>query len=151
MSRRFARETETALAELMSRDLSQLDIGQIIAEHCMIGALGITAYGTKILIGLAEEAAGNASAVKALLGDLAARGLCAEGGLLAVVDGSKALTAGLNAVFGDQVLIQRCPNCTSGATFSIICQSPCGREWAGSWLASSLIPIQIAAREPPMT
>src|SRR6476620_9931153 len=56
ISRRFVRQTETALAELMSRDLSGLDIkvlmvdGEHMAERCVVVALAITADGAKNLI-----------------------------------------------------------------------------------------------------
>ena len=49
ISRRFIRQTETALAELMSRDLSELDIkvlmldGEHLAERCVVVALAIAA------------------------------------------------------------------------------------------------------------
>ena len=58
ISRRFVRQTETALAELMSRDLSGLDIkvlmvdGEHMAERCVVVALAITADGTKKPVGL---------------------------------------------------------------------------------------------------
>ncbi len=114
VSRRFVRETETALDELLEADLSKLDItvlmidGVWIAEHCMVAALGIGADGTKTPLGLWEGATENKAVVTALLTDLVDRGLSAEHGLLAVVDGGKALSAGLKAVFGTNVKIQRC-------------------------------------------
>ena len=114
VSRRFVKATETALDELMSRDLTGLNIkvvmidGQHIADHCMIVALGIGADGTKTPLGLREGSTENATVVKALLADLVERGLSADGGLLAVIDGGKALAAGLKAVFGRNVAIQRC-------------------------------------------
>lgn len=43
-----------------------------------------------------------------LLADLVARGLDASGGLLVVIDGAKALAAGVRKVFGEHALIQRC-------------------------------------------
>ena len=58
ISRRFVRQTETALAELMARDLSELDIkvlmldGEYMAERCVVVALAITADGTKVPVGL---------------------------------------------------------------------------------------------------
>lgn len=114
VSRRFVRETGTALDELLSAPLGDLGIkvlmidGVHMADHCMLVALGIGADGVKTPLGLWEGATESAAVVAALLSDLAARGLCADGGLLAVVDGGKALTAGLRAVFGNKVLIQRC-------------------------------------------
>jgi len=53
ISRRFVRQTETALAELMARDLSELDIkvlmldGEYMAERCVVVALAITADGRR--------------------------------------------------------------------------------------------------------
>jgi len=114
VSRRFVKETETALEELLEADLSGLDVkvlmidGVHMAEHCMVVALGIGADGTKTPLGLWEGATENTAVVKSLLADLVDRGLSADHGLLAVVDGGKALTAGLRKVFGNKVLIQRC-------------------------------------------
>jgi len=71
----------------------------------MVVALGIGADGTKTPLGLWQGATENTAVVKALLSDLVDRGLSAQHGLLAVVDGGKALTAGLRAVFGNNVLI----------------------------------------------
>ena len=50
----------------------------------------------------------NATVVTDLLADLQARGLSAECGLLVVIDGAKALAAGVRRVFGDHALVQRC-------------------------------------------
>lgn len=43
-----------------------------------------------------------------LLADLVSRELDASGGLLVVIDGAKALAAGVRKVFGDRALVQRC-------------------------------------------
>jgi len=43
-----------------------------------------------------------------IMADLSARGLSVEGGLLVVIDGAKALAAGVRKVFGEQALIGRC-------------------------------------------
>ncbi len=114
VSRRFVKETETALDDLLAAPLADLDIkvlmidGVHMGEHCMVVALGIGADGTKTPLGLWEGATENTAVVKSLLTDLVDRGLSAEDGLLAVVDGGKALTAGLRKVFGNKVMIQRC-------------------------------------------
>jgi putative transposase len=114
VSRRFVRETETALDDLLAAPLGSLNVkvlmidGVHMADHCMVVALGIGADGTKTPLGLWEGATENKAVVTALLADLVERGLSAEGGLLAVVDGGKALAAGLKAVFGNMVVIQRC-------------------------------------------
>jgi hypothetical protein len=57
VSRRFVKQTQTALAELMARDLTELDVkvlmldGEHMAERCVVVALAITGEGTKIPVG----------------------------------------------------------------------------------------------------
>jgi transposase-like protein len=114
ISRRFVRQTETALGELMARDLSGEDIkvlmldGEHMAERCVVVALAITADGTKKPVGLWDGSTENKTVVRALLADLVARGLAFDDGLLVVLDGAKALSAAVREVFGDKALIQRC-------------------------------------------
>ena len=114
ISRRFVQQTETALAELMARDLAGEDIkvlmldGEHLAQRCVVVALAILADGTKKPVGLWEGSTENKTVVGALLADLVARGLCVDDGLLVVLDGAKALSAAVREVFGDKALIQRC-------------------------------------------
>jgi transposase-like protein len=114
ISRRFVAQTRTALAELLSRDLSTLDIkvlmvdGEHLAQRCCVIALAITADGTKVPVGLWDGATENKTVVRALLADLVSRGLDATDGLLVVLDGAKALSAAVGEVFGASALIQRC-------------------------------------------
>jgi putative transposase len=114
ISRRFIAQTKTALAELLARDLSGLDIkvlmidGEHIAEHCCVVALAITADGTKVPVGLWEGSTENKTVARHLLADLVSRGLDADDGLLVVIDGAKALSAAVTAVFGAKAAIQRC-------------------------------------------
>jgi transposase-like protein len=114
VSRRFVAQTKTALAELLARDLNALDIkvlmidGEHIAEHCCVVALAITADGTKVPVGLWEGSTENKTVVTHLLSDLVSRGLDAGDGLLVVIDGAKALSAAVTAVFGATAAIQRC-------------------------------------------
>jgi transposase-like protein len=114
ISRRFVRQTETALAELMARDLAGEDIevlmldGEHMAERCVVVALAITADGTKKPVGLWDGSTENKTVVRALLADLVSRGLAFDDGLLVVLDGAKALAAAVREVFGDKALIQRC-------------------------------------------
>jgi transposase-like protein len=114
VSRRFKRATEAALAELMARDLSGLDVAVImidgldVAGQCVVVALVICADGTKIPVGLWLGDTENKTVVTGLLADLQARGLSVDGGLLAVLDGAKALATGVKKVFGEKAQIQRC-------------------------------------------
>jgi putative transposase len=114
ISRRFVKQTETALAELMARDLTGEDIkvlmldGEHMAERCVVVALAITADGTKKPVGLWDGSTENKTVVRSLLADLVERGLRFDDGLLVVIDGAKALSAAVREVFGDKAVIQRC-------------------------------------------
>jgi len=114
ISRRFVRQTETALAEVMARDLTELDSkvlmvdGEHVAERCVVVALAITADGTKVPVGLWDGSTENKTVVRSLLADLVERGLTFDDGLLVVLDGAKALSAAVREVFGAKALIQRC-------------------------------------------
>jgi transposase-like protein len=114
VSRRFVAQTKTALAELLARDLTALDVkalmidGEHVSDHCCVVALAITADGTKVPVGLWEGSTENKTVATHLLADLVSRGLDAEDGLLVVIDGAKALSAAVTAVFGAKAAIQRC-------------------------------------------
>lgn len=114
VSRQFVKQTETALAELLARDLTGEGIkvlmldGEHLADTCAVVALAITADGRKLPVGLWEGATENKTVVKALLADLVSRGLSADDGLLVVIDGAKALAAAVREVFGAQAVVQRC-------------------------------------------
>ena len=114
VSRRFVKATERAMAELMARSLADLDVavlmidGLEVAGSCVVVALVITTDGTKVPVGLWLGDTENKTVVTALLADLVARELNVEGGVLCVIDGAKALAAGIKKVFGDQAVVQRC-------------------------------------------
>ncbi len=114
VSRRFVRATEQTLRELMGRDLSGLAIctvvvdGIRVADHVVIGAVGVDESGNKHVLGLHEGATENESVCKALIEDLVARGLRVDRTRLFVIDGSKALAAAIRKIFGRRALIQRC-------------------------------------------
>ena len=59
-------------------------------------------------MGLWDGATENATVVKDLLADLVERALRYEQGILIVIDGSKALAAGVGRVFGERAVVQRC-------------------------------------------
>ena len=114
VSRRFVTGTRKALDELLGRDLSDLDVAVLMidgvefaGQMCVV-ALIVTADGTKVPVGLRLGDTENTPVVTALLADLVDRGLDASGGLLVVIDGAKALAAGVRSVFGDLAVIQRC-------------------------------------------
>src|SRR5690348_1284617 len=82
--------------------------GEHLAERCVGVALAILADGTKEPVGVWEGSTENKTVVRSLLADLVERGLCCDAALLVVLDGAKALSAAVRAVFGDKALIQRC-------------------------------------------
>lgn len=114
VSRQFVKQTETALGELLTRDLTGKDItvlmldGEHLADTCVIVALAITADGQKFPVGLWDGATENKTVVTAMLADLVSRGLSADDGLLVVMDGAKALGAAVHEVFGTKAAVQRC-------------------------------------------
>lgn len=114
VSRRFVAATAEKLAELLDRPLHDqrwlivyLD-GFGMGDHLMVGALGVTADGGKIPLGVVEGSTENAAVCTRLVADLAERGLDASHGTLFVVDGGKAIDKALRAVFGGKAVIQRC-------------------------------------------
>jgi putative transposase len=113
VSRKFVAQTETALAELLSADLSGLDLvalmvdGVHFAETCCVVALGIDLQGNKIPLALVEGATENATLVTELLVGLRERGLDVTRPILACLDGAKALRRAVTDVF-DKPVIQRC-------------------------------------------
>jgi len=113
VSRRFVAATERALTELMAGDLSGLDLVAVMvdgvgfAEHLCVVALGIGIDGTKHPLALVEGSTENATLVRDLLVGLRERGLDVSRPILAVLDGSKALSRAVREVF-DKPVIQRC-------------------------------------------
>lgn len=114
VSRRFIAATAERLAEFRSRPLDSerwlivfVD-GFDFAGHTMVGALGVTADGTKVPLGVVEGSTENASVVRGLITNLRDRGLDASQGVLFVLDGGKALAKATREVFGDQAVIARC-------------------------------------------
>ena len=113
VSRRFVAATEHALAQLMAADLSGLDLVAVMvdgvgfAEHLCVVALGIGIDGTKHPLALVEGSTENATLVRDLLVGLRERGLDVARPILAVLDGSTALSRAVREVF-DKPIIQRC-------------------------------------------
>ncbi|SRR5712691_7528416 len=114
ISRRFVAGTVRKLKDLMSRDLSQLDLlvlfldGIETDEHTIVVALGIDAQGHKHPLGLVEGSTENRAVCQALLNDLIQRGLDPERPRLVVIDGGKGIRSAVKASFGKHALIQRC-------------------------------------------
>jgi putative transposase len=105
--------TETALAELMTRRLDDLDLvafmvdGVHFGEHTCVVALGIDIDGVKHPLAIEEGSTENATLVTDLITGLRDRGLGVTRPILAVLDGAKVLSRAVKDVFG-KPLIQRC-------------------------------------------
>ena len=114
VSEMFVERTPTALEGLMSRRLDDVGLavmmldGMEIADATHVVALGITAEGVKIPLGLWEGSTENATLARRLLADLVDRGLDPEQAILFVIDGGKALRRAIRDVFGAQALVHRC-------------------------------------------
>jgi len=114
VSRRFIRASREALEALMGRRFDEVDIlaiwvdGIIVDDHHILAAVGVDAEGEKHLLGLAQGSSENAQVAKDLLAGLLARGIGADRVRLFVIDGSKALRAAIEELFGAQAKVQRC-------------------------------------------
>lgn len=116
VSREFIAASEEQLKALCERRFDELEIlivyidGVRFDEHHVVVALGVDPKGEKHLLGVREGATENSAVVTELLEDLVARGLSPHQRRLFVIDGSKALRAGIGRVFGEKVPVQRCRN-----------------------------------------
>jgi putative transposase len=114
VSRRFQAGSKRMLAELFSRDLSDLALlaifldGILVGEHCVVVALGVDSTGQKHALGLWEGTTENKTVCSALLQNLIDRGLDPETPRLYVIDGGKGLRAALRGCFGQKAVVQRC-------------------------------------------
>jgi transposase-like protein len=114
VSRAFVKASAQHLREFQERDLTGLDLvavfldGKSFAEDEMVIALGVSMDGSKHILGFVQSSTENARVIVQFLTGLQHRGLDISQGILAVVDGSKGLIAGLKKAFTGQVLIHRC-------------------------------------------
>jgi len=116
ISREFIEASEQRLKELCERRFDDKDIlivyidGLQFGQTRMIVALGVDTKGYKHLLGLRQGSSENTTVVKDLLTDIVCRGLDARRRRLFVIDGSKALRAAIDEVFGNNNHVQRCRN-----------------------------------------
>jgi transposase-like protein len=114
VSRRVIEASEAEVEALLSRRFDELKLlviyidGLIFGDYTMIGAVGVDVEGNKHVLGIREGATENSTMVTELLEDIVARGVDPKRKMLFVIDGSKALRAAINAVFGAQQPVQRC-------------------------------------------
>jgi transposase-like protein len=114
VSEHFIEASRTKLQQLMERRLDNkklcallIDATPFEGQH-MVAALGITADGSKLILGIRQGATENATVVGELLSDLINRGLDFTEPRLYVLDGGKALHAAVKKHAGEAAPIQRC-------------------------------------------
>lgn len=114
VSREFIDAGQEALQGLMERRFDDKDIliiyldGLIFGRHHVIAAVGVDSAGHKHVLGLTDGASENAAACRRLLEDVVSRGVGPGRRRLFVIDGSKALRAAIDAVYGTDNPVQRC-------------------------------------------
>jgi putative transposase len=114
VSRQFVAASSNQLRSLCERRLEDLHLVVLMIDGIHFGgqvlvvALGIAESGEKHVLGVWQGATENTTVVTGLLEDLVDRGLDRQRCYLVVIDGSKALRAGVERVFGEQVEVQRC-------------------------------------------
>jgi transposase-like protein len=114
VSRRLIEASEAEVEALLGRRFDELKLlviyidGLLFGDYTMIGAVGVDSEGNKHVLGIREGATENSTVVKELLEDMVARGVDPKRKMLFVIDGSKALRAAINAVFGARQPVQRC-------------------------------------------
>jgi transposase-like protein len=114
ISRGFVRASAASLEAWAGRSLAGVRFVAVLidgveyAEESMVVALGVTAEGQKQVLGMRQGATENGEVVTSLLEELSERGLDVSHPTLFVIDGAKALAAGVKRVFGRRAIIQRC-------------------------------------------
>jgi putative transposase len=114
VSRAAIEASEAEVEALLSRRFDGLKLlviyidGLNFGDYTMIGAVGVDLEGHKHVLGIREGATENATVVTELLEDIVLRGVDPQRKMLFVIDGSKALRAAINAVFGTEQPVQRC-------------------------------------------
>ena len=114
LSKRFKYTTATKLKELQERRLDKYDFlavfidGKRYAEDGLMIALGITAEGYKIILGIEQMSTEASRSMEQFFEKLIDRGLTYDCGILFIVDGSKGITKAIRKVFRLDGIIQRC-------------------------------------------
>ena len=114
VSREAIEASGEELRRLCERRLEELDLliiyldGVIFGDHHVLVVVGVDSEGHKHVLGVAEGASENQVVAKELLEDLVRRGVKLDRKYLFVIDGSKALRAAIDAVFGAENPVQRC-------------------------------------------
>ena len=114
VSRSFVAASEARVRELAQRRFDESNFaavfidGVCFARQTLVVALGVTVEGKKVVLAMRQGATENATVCADLLEELRERGVGFEQRTLVVVDGSKALRAAVDRVFGHNAVVQRC-------------------------------------------
>ena len=114
ISEHFIEASRQRLDQLLARRLHQYAFcalmidGTPFGDQQLITVLGLTVQGHKLVLGLRQGATENATVVKQLLADLGERGVDFEVPRLYILDGGKALFAGVRHAAGRAAVVQRC-------------------------------------------
>ena len=114
ISEHFIEASRQRLDKLLARPLGEYALcamtidGTVFGDQNLITVLGLTVHGHKVLLGLRQGATENSTVVKQLLADLQERGVDFEVPRLYILDGGKALFAGVRHAAGKAAVVQRC-------------------------------------------
>jgi transposase-like protein len=114
ISRDLVTATTKELDALLHQSLEDFEMVVLVIDGIVLGgtvficALGVDAHGKKRVLGFLEGATENSDVCKRMLEHLGERGLKLNRPLLAILDGSKALSKAVRDVCGETVFIQRC-------------------------------------------
>lgn len=114
VSRSFVAASEARVRELTERRYEGMRFAAILidgvcfARETVVAALGVTEEGRKIVLAIRQGATENAGVCTDLLEELRDRGVDMNERVLLVLDGSKALRAAVDRVWGNRAEIQRC-------------------------------------------
>jgi transposase-like protein len=116
VSREAIQASTRVVRELMERRFDDVDLliiyldGMQFGRHHVLAGVGVDEEGQKHVLGVWHGASENGELAKALLRDLAERGVRPERRRLFIIDGSKALRKGIDEVYGADNPVQRCRN-----------------------------------------
>ena len=114
VSRCFVRKSEQRVGEFLARRFDAVRLVAIFIDgvqfkgQTMIVAIGVGMDGAKRVLSVREGATENARVCIDLLEELRQRGVATDQPTLFVLDGSKALHAAVERVWGEKAIVQRC-------------------------------------------
>ena len=114
VNRGFVRASEQRVGQFYARRFEGTRLVAIFIDgvqfkrQTVIVAIGVTAKGSKVVLSVRQGATENARVCMDLLEELRQRGVCTEVPTLFVLDGSKALRAAVERVWGECAVVQRC-------------------------------------------